>query len=115
MPTTHPVLPATIVDQVAACAAVIVLPGYSRPLVRVVDYLELLKRSTYDGAGAMSSDPITTRLDHRRAELGRRVALIEAAGELDEPGGEIAFAALMDEMRHLRDGLPGCSLGTMLV
>ena len=33
----------------------------------------------------------------------RRFALIEAAGELDEPGGEIAFAALMDEMRHLRE------------
>jgi hypothetical protein len=30
-----------------ACA-VIVLPGYSRPLVRVGDYLLLLDQSTYD-------------------------------------------------------------------
>ena len=49
------------------------------------------------------SDPIQTRLDRRREELGRRAALIEAAGDLEEPGGEIAFAALMDEMRFLRD------------
>ena len=49
------------------------------------------------------SDPIQTRLDRRREELGRRAALIEAAGDLEEPGGEIAFAALMDEMRHLRE------------
>ena len=49
------------------------------------------------------SDPLTTRLDHRREELMRRFTLIEAAGELEEPGGEIAFAALMDETRFLRD------------
>jgi hypothetical protein len=28
---------------------VIVLPGYSRPLVKVSDYLELVERSTYTG------------------------------------------------------------------
>jgi hypothetical protein len=39
------------------------------------------------------SDPIKARLDDRREELMRRVALIEAACDLDEPGGEIAFAA----------------------
>jgi hypothetical protein len=49
------------------------------------------------------SDPVKTRLDRRREELTLRVALIEAAGELEEPGGEIAFAALMDEVRFLRD------------
>jgi hypothetical protein len=32
------------------------------------------------------SDPIKTRLDLRREELGRRIAMIEAADELDEPG-----------------------------
>jgi hypothetical protein len=36
------------VDAVFRALDVIVLPGYSRPLVRVVDYLELLERSTYD-------------------------------------------------------------------
>jgi hypothetical protein len=59
-------------------------------------------RSGVDVASAMS-DPIKTRLDRRREELERRFSMIEAAGELDEPGGEIAYAALMDEMRHLRE------------
>ncbi len=35
------------VDAVFRALDVIVLPGYSRPLVRVSDYLELLERSTY--------------------------------------------------------------------
>jgi hypothetical protein len=30
-------------------AGVIVLPGYSRPFIRVRDYLELVERSTYRG------------------------------------------------------------------
>jgi hypothetical protein len=29
------------------------LPGYSRPLIRVADYLELLERSTYRGDKAL--------------------------------------------------------------
>jgi hypothetical protein len=37
------------VDSVFRALPVIVLPGYSRPLVRVSDYLELLARSTYNG------------------------------------------------------------------
>jgi hypothetical protein len=37
------------VDAVFRALPVIVLPGYSRPLVRVSAYLELLERSTYDG------------------------------------------------------------------
>lgn len=48
-------------------------------------------------------DAIAKRLDHRRVELVRRFAMIEAGGDLDEPGGEIAFAAILDEMRHLRE------------
>jgi hypothetical protein len=36
-------------DAVFRALPVIVLPGYSRPLVRVGDYLELLERSTYRG------------------------------------------------------------------
>jgi hypothetical protein len=28
---------------------VVVLPGYSRPMIRVEDYLELVERSTYRG------------------------------------------------------------------
>ena len=35
------------VDAVFRALDVIYLPGYSRPLVRVTDYLELLRRSTY--------------------------------------------------------------------
>ena len=37
------------VDAVFRALDVIVLPGYSRPLIRVADYLELLERSKYDG------------------------------------------------------------------
>lgn len=36
-------------DAVFRALPVIVLPGYSRPLVRVADYLELLERSTFNG------------------------------------------------------------------
>jgi hypothetical protein len=35
------------VDAVFRALDVVVLPGYSRPLVRAEDYLELLSRSTY--------------------------------------------------------------------
>jgi hypothetical protein len=38
------------VDAVFRACDVVVLPGYSRPLVRVADYLALLERSTHDGA-----------------------------------------------------------------
>jgi hypothetical protein len=37
------------VDAVFRSCPVVVLPGYSRPLIRVSDYLALLERSTYDG------------------------------------------------------------------
>lgn len=35
------------IDAVLRACPVVVLPGYSRPLVRVADYLELVERSTY--------------------------------------------------------------------
>ena len=38
------------VDAVFRALDVIILPGYSRPLVRAADYHELLERSTYDGS-----------------------------------------------------------------
>lgn len=37
------------VDAVFRELAIVVLPGYSRPLVRAEDYLRLLERSTYSG------------------------------------------------------------------
>lgn len=37
------------VDAVFRALPVVVLPGYSRPLVRVEDYLELVERCRYDG------------------------------------------------------------------
>lgn len=37
------------VDAVFRALPVVVLPGYSRPLVRVADYLELVERSTFNG------------------------------------------------------------------
>lgn len=36
------------VDAIFRALPIIALPGYSRPLVKVADYLELLERSTYD-------------------------------------------------------------------
>jgi hypothetical protein len=37
------------VDAVFRALPVVVLPGYSRPLIRVADYLDLLAASTYNG------------------------------------------------------------------
>jgi len=41
------------VDSVFRALPVVALPGYSRPLIRVADYLELLGRSTHDGRTAV--------------------------------------------------------------
>jgi hypothetical protein len=37
------------VDAVFRALPIVALPGYSRPLIRVRDYLALLDTSTYDG------------------------------------------------------------------
>lgn len=37
------------IDAIFRALPVVVLPGYSRPLVRVCDYRALLERCTYDG------------------------------------------------------------------
>jgi len=37
------------IDAVFRACPVVVLPGYSRPVVQVRDYLALLERSRYDG------------------------------------------------------------------
>ena len=37
------------VDAIFRACPVVVFPGYSRPMVRVSDYLELVQCSTYDG------------------------------------------------------------------
>jgi hypothetical protein len=37
------------VDAVFRSCPVVVLPGYSRPLIRVVDYIAFLERCTHDG------------------------------------------------------------------
>jgi hypothetical protein len=37
------------VDSVFRALPVVALPGYSRPLIRVSDDLNLIERSTYDG------------------------------------------------------------------
>jgi hypothetical protein len=36
-------------DAIFRACPVVVLPGYSRPMIRVEDYLELLAERTYDG------------------------------------------------------------------
>ena len=37
------------VDAVMRACPVVVLPGYSRPLIRVADYLALIESNTYRG------------------------------------------------------------------
>jgi hypothetical protein len=37
------------VDAIFRGCAVVSLPGYSRPLIRVADYLAFLEQHTYDG------------------------------------------------------------------
>jgi hypothetical protein len=37
------------IDAVFRALPVVVLPGYSRPLVKVPDYLALIESATYDG------------------------------------------------------------------
>jgi hypothetical protein len=37
------------VDAIFRGCPVVVLPGYSRPLIRVSDYTSFLERCTYDG------------------------------------------------------------------
>jgi hypothetical protein len=56
------------------------------------------------------SRAITSRLERRREELLARFALIEAAGELSTPGGEIAFEAIRSEFEFLRELYQGVLL-----
>jgi hypothetical protein len=37
------------IDAVFRACSVVAFPGYSRPMIRVADYLELVERSTYPG------------------------------------------------------------------
>jgi hypothetical protein len=37
------------IDAIFRACEVVVLPGHSRPLIKVADYLELVEQSTYDG------------------------------------------------------------------
>ena len=41
------------VDAVFRACTVVVLPGYSRPMVRAADYLRLIEASTFDGRTAV--------------------------------------------------------------
>jgi len=47
------------VDAIFRACPVVSLPGYSRPLIRVADYCELIENSTYDGSRVRAC----TRLD----------------------------------------------------
>jgi hypothetical protein len=42
-------LPRRAVDAFFQACPIVVLPGYSRPMIRVSDYLELVEKSTYAG------------------------------------------------------------------
>jgi hypothetical protein len=45
------------VDAVFRACAIVALPGYSRPLIRVADYNALLERSTYAGDRVRPTGP----------------------------------------------------------
>jgi hypothetical protein len=45
------------VDAAFRALPVVVLPGYSRPLIRAEDYLELLEQSTYRDGQRVRSRP----------------------------------------------------------
>jgi hypothetical protein len=42
-------LPRRAVDSIFRACPVVAFPGYSKPLIRVQDYLELVEASTYRG------------------------------------------------------------------
>jgi hypothetical protein len=41
------------VDSIFRACPVVALPGYSRPLIRVADYLDLLQNHTHDGRSSV--------------------------------------------------------------
>lgn len=74
------------VDAVLRACPVVAFPGYSRPLVRVGDYLEFVERSTYRGdrvRGSVQSPVIPARRESARLQAcsgpGRAIGGSEAA------------------------------------
>jgi hypothetical protein len=43
------------VDSVFRACPVVAIPGYSRPLIRVCDYLDLIHKHTHDGRSSVRS------------------------------------------------------------
>jgi hypothetical protein len=52
------------VDAVFRALPVVALPGYSRPMIRADEYVELVERSTYDGDRVRPSAALTSRRVH---------------------------------------------------
>jgi hypothetical protein len=48
---------ARAIDAVFRSLPVVVFPGYSRPMVRAADYLELVAQSTFTGDRVRSCSP----------------------------------------------------------
>jgi hypothetical protein len=59
------------IDAVFRALPVVQLPGYSRPLVRVSDYLDLIERSTYRDDRVRTS-VIPLRPNHGDLQVGSR-------------------------------------------
>ena len=57
------------VDAVFRVCPVVVLPGYSRPLIRVSDYLALIERSTYQDGRVRPGRDLTGHLGIERHKL----------------------------------------------
>jgi hypothetical protein len=43
------------VDSIFRACPVVAIPGYSRPLIRVADFLDLLHKHTHDGRSSVRS------------------------------------------------------------
>lgn len=72
------------VDAVFRALPTVVLPGFSRPFVRVADYLELLERSTYAG------DRVRGGVQSSVIPLPRESAGLQARSGSDRPNGRVA-------------------------
>jgi hypothetical protein len=60
------------VDAVFRAIPIVALPGYSRPLIRVRDYLALLERSSYDGLTRVRGTGSAAPLRHGPGEVTSR-------------------------------------------
>ena len=102
-------LPRRTVDAVFRARAVVVLPGYSRPMVRVPDYLKLVEGSTYRDDRLRHDVRTSTRRSHVRGATNSRPAVNLAPACLMRRG--IAMVSLA-AAAHVRAERCGCAVSS---